>query len=59
EIDLNTPEGVELFKKLVVKSDFVFENFSRRVMPNFGLDYSVLKKINDRLIMVSQWRKLM
>lgn len=53
-LNLNVPEGVDLFKQLVAKSDFVFENFSRRVMPKFGLDYQTLKEINPRIIMVSQ-----
>ena len=53
-LQLTDPRGVDLFKQLVAKSDFVFENFSRRVMPQFGLTYDVLREINPRLIMVSQ-----
>lgn len=53
-LNLTDPKGVSLFKQLVAKSDFVFENFSRRVMPQFGLTYDVLCEINPRLIMVSQ-----
>jgi len=52
-IDLSKPRGVELFKRLVEISDVVVENFSPRVMRNFGLDYAVLKGINPKLIMIS------
>lgn len=53
-LNLSSPEGNRLFKALVEISDVVFENYSRRVMPNFGLSYDVLKRLNPRLIMVSQ-----
>lgn len=52
-LDLSKKEGKEVFKKLVKISDVVLENFSPRVMKNFGLDYSVLREINPKLIMVS------
>jgi crotonobetainyl-CoA:carnitine CoA-transferase CaiB-like acyl-CoA transferase len=52
-LELNTPEGVDIFKKLVKISDIVLENFSPRVMPNFGLDYPALKEINPRIILCS------
>ena len=52
-LELNTPEGLDLFKQLVKKSDVVIENFSPRVMPNFGLDYVSLKKLNPGIIMCS------
>lgn len=52
-LDLNNPKGVEVFKKLVKASDVVLENFSPRVMKNFGLDYEVLKTIKPDVVMVS------
>jgi crotonobetainyl-CoA:carnitine CoA-transferase CaiB-like acyl-CoA transferase len=52
-LELNRPEGVDLFKQLVKKSDVVLENFSPRVMPNFGLDYNALKDLNPAIIMCS------
>ncbi len=52
-LDLNTDEGIVLFKRLVKLSDVVIENFSPRVMQNFGLDYPVLSSINPELIMIS------
>jgi crotonobetainyl-CoA:carnitine CoA-transferase CaiB-like acyl-CoA transferase len=52
-LDLSRPEGVAVFKKLVAISDIVVENYTPRVMANFGLDYPVLKTIKPDLIMLS------
>ena len=52
-LDLTKPLGVEVFEKLVKVSDVLVENFSPRVMANFGLDYSALKQISPEIIMVS------
>ena len=52
-LNLNKPEGIALAKKLVAISDAVVENFSPRVMSNWGLDYVNLKKIKPDIIMVS------
>ena len=52
-LDLTHPRGVELFKRLVKISDVVAENYSPRVMKNFGLDYEVLKQVNPGIIMLS------
>jgi crotonobetainyl-CoA:carnitine CoA-transferase CaiB-like acyl-CoA transferase len=52
-LNLNKPEGVGLAKKLVAVSDAVIENFSPRVMANWGLDFANLKKIKPDIIIVS------
>lgn len=52
-LDLTRPQGVAIFKRLVKISDIVAENYTPRVMHNFGLDYPVLKEVNPRLIMIS------
>ncbi|WP_052404835.1 CaiB/BaiF CoA transferase family protein [Bacillus rubiinfantis] len=52
-LNMNEPEGIQLFKELVEKSDVVIENFSPRVMANFGLSYEELRKVNPRLVYVS------
>lgn len=52
-IDLRLPPGRELVKRLVSRSDLLIENFSARVMPNFGLDYAALRAVNPGLIMLS------
>ncbi|HZU76770.1 MAG TPA: CoA transferase, partial [Dehalococcoidia bacterium] len=51
-IDLRQPEGVELVKRLAAKADVLVENFSARVMPNFGLGYETLRVLNPGLIML-------
>jgi crotonobetainyl-CoA:carnitine CoA-transferase CaiB-like acyl-CoA transferase len=52
-LNLNKGEGVAIAKKLVAISDAVVENFTPRVMANWGLDYESLKKIKPDLIMLS------
>ena len=52
-LDLNSPRGRDIFKRLVKISDVVLENYTPRVMSNFGLDYPVLKEINPSIIMIS------
>ena len=52
-LDLTKPRGVAIFKRLAAISDVVIENYSPRVMGNFGLDYPVLQGLNPGLIMVS------
>jgi len=51
-LDLNTQEGKDLFLDLVSISDIVAENFSARVIPNFRLEYPVLRRVNPSLIML-------
>jgi benzylsuccinate CoA-transferase BbsF subunit len=52
-LNLNRPEGVALAKRLVGISDAVVENFTPRVMANWGLDYDSLRKVKPDLIMLS------
>jgi benzylsuccinate CoA-transferase BbsF subunit len=52
-LNLNKPEGVALAERLVGISDAVVENFTPRVMANWGLDYDSLKKIKPDIIMLS------
>src|SRR5690606_2934659 len=39
-VDLSTPEGQRLIRRLAANVDVVVENFSPRVLPRFGLDYA-------------------
>ncbi len=50
QIDLQTPEGVDLVKRLVAQADVVVENFRPGVMQRLGLGYEALREINPRLI---------
>ncbi|MPZ14333.1 MAG: hypothetical protein GEU73_07895 [Chloroflexi bacterium] len=52
-LDLAHELGREAFLRLVSRADVLVENFSPRVMPNFGLDDSVLSAVNSRLVMLS------
>ncbi len=51
-VTLNTksPEGKEIFKKLVADADVLVENFRPDVMNRLGLGYEVLRLINPRLV---------
>ena len=44
-LNLDSPEGKDIFKRLVKISDAVIESFTPRVMDNFGLGYEALKVI--------------
>ena len=52
-LNLGSEKGREIFKRLVKLSDIVMENFSPRVMGNWGLGYEVLREIKPDIIMVS------
>jgi crotonobetainyl-CoA:carnitine CoA-transferase CaiB-like acyl-CoA transferase len=52
-LDLKSPDGVEVIKALVRKSDVLVENFRTGTMESFGLGYDVLAEINPRLIYCS------
>ena len=52
-LNLNMSEGVTLAGKLAAACDAVVENFTPRVMANWGLDYENLKKVKSDIIMMS------
>jgi len=52
-LNMAKPEGIALAKRLVSLSDAVVENFTPRVMANWGLGYENLKKIKPDIIMLS------
>ena len=52
-LDLSTPQGADLLKRLVALSDVVVENYSAGVLPKLGLDYAVLAEANPTLVMIS------
>ncbi|HPW56494.1 MAG: CoA transferase [Thermoanaerobaculaceae bacterium] len=49
-LDLKSPEGKEVFRKLVATADVVVENFRPGVMNRLGFGYDVLREINPRII---------
>jgi crotonobetainyl-CoA:carnitine CoA-transferase CaiB-like acyl-CoA transferase len=51
-LDLASPDGKELFERLVVTADVVIENMTPRVMEQFGLGWDRLHELNPELLMV-------
>jgi crotonobetainyl-CoA:carnitine CoA-transferase CaiB-like acyl-CoA transferase len=49
-LDLGSDEGRHLFTRLAAGADVVIENFSPRVMDQFGLTADVLLKVNPKLV---------
>ncbi len=52
-LNLSTPEGLDLAKRLIAVSDVVIENFATGVFERLGLGYDVLKELRPDLIVVS------
>jgi crotonobetainyl-CoA:carnitine CoA-transferase CaiB-like acyl-CoA transferase len=51
-LDLTTDEGRDLVRRLIRDADVVVENFSPRVIEQFGLDYESLVELNRDVILV-------
>jgi succinyl-CoA:(S)-malate CoA-transferase subunit A len=51
-IDLRQEEGVQLFLRLVAKSDVLIENFRPGTMEEWGLTWDALSAANPRLVML-------
>jgi crotonobetainyl-CoA:carnitine CoA-transferase CaiB-like acyl-CoA transferase len=52
-IDITTPRGQELVRKLVAKADVVVENFKVGGLAKYGLDYTSLKSVKPDLVYCS------
>ncbi len=52
-LNIESAEGLEIFKKLVKTADFVIESFPPDYMDKLGLGYSGLSEINKGIIMAS------
>ena len=52
-LDLKSPDGVAVLKKLVAGADVLIENFRTGTMESFGLGYDTLSAINPGLIYCS------
>lgn len=52
-INVRTPRGLALIKRLIAISDIVIENFSSRVMRNWGIGYDEMQKLRADIIYVS------
>jgi succinyl-CoA:(S)-malate CoA-transferase subunit A len=51
-IDLRQEEGVQLFLKLIAKSDVLVENFRPGTMEEWSLDWDTLREANPGLVML-------
>jgi crotonobetainyl-CoA:carnitine CoA-transferase CaiB-like acyl-CoA transferase len=51
-LDLRSPQGKELFERLARTADVVVENFTPRVLEQFGLGWARLHELNPRLVLV-------
>lgn len=51
-VELSTDAGRALALDLIGRSDLVIENFSPRVMQNFGLQWDAVHAVNPRAVMV-------
>jgi crotonobetainyl-CoA:carnitine CoA-transferase CaiB-like acyl-CoA transferase len=49
-LNLKAPEGRDLLKRLVKKSDVLLENFRTGTMEKLGLGYATLARLNPRLV---------
>ena len=52
-LDLKSPAGVAVFKRLAEKADVIVENFRPDVKDRLGIGYDAIKKTNPRIIYAS------
>lgn len=52
-LDISTPEGQEIVRKLAATSDILLENYKVGGLKKYGLDYDSLSAVNPRLIYCS------
>jgi crotonobetainyl-CoA:carnitine CoA-transferase CaiB-like acyl-CoA transferase len=52
-LDLATPQGQDIIRRLASTSDVLVENFRTGAMERWGLDYANLSKLNPRLVYLS------
>jgi formyl-CoA transferase len=52
-LNLKSPEGVDILKRLVRKADVLVENYRPDVKFRLGIDYASLEPINPRLVYAS------
>lgn len=49
-LNLKSPEGIAVLRRMVGKADVLVENFRPDVKDRLGIDYASLRKINPRLV---------
>ncbi|MDP6102089.1 MAG: CoA transferase [Dehalococcoidia bacterium] len=53
-LNVRTPKGLDLIKRLISVSDVVIENFSSRTLENWGIGYEEMRKLRPDIVYVSQ-----
>jgi crotonobetainyl-CoA:carnitine CoA-transferase CaiB-like acyl-CoA transferase len=51
-LDLSKPQGLDLVEKLIAECDAIVENFTPRVLDNFGLSWERVKELNPKALMM-------
>jgi len=49
-LNLKSPDGLAIFKRLVEKADVLVENYRPDVKTRLGIDYESMRRINPRLV---------
>ncbi|MGH7106744.1 MAG: CaiB/BaiF CoA transferase family protein [Acetobacteraceae bacterium] len=49
-VDLKSPDGIDIARRLVARSDVVLENFRPGVMDRLGLGYATCRQLQPRII---------
>ena len=52
-LNLKEPEGIDLLRGLIARSDVVIDNFSPGVMGRLGLDYAGLRRLRPDIVVVA------
>ncbi len=52
-LNLKSPEGVAIFKRMAETADVIVENYRPRVKHRLGIDYDTMRKINPRIVYAS------
>ena len=52
-VNMGTPRGVEIARRLAQISDIVMDNFSARVMRSWGMDFASLSQLKPDIVCVS------
>src|SRR5262245_32050218 len=52
-LNLKSPSGKEIFRRLIKTGDVLLENFGPRVLDRLGFHYEALKALNPRLVYAS------
>jgi formyl-CoA transferase len=52
-LNLKSPEGIAVFKKMAATADVIVENYRPRVKHRLGIDYESIRKINPGIVYAS------